>query len=97
MILVRCNIRNVNNQLFISIAHHLGLRLQSLRPRLLEDGLAGAVHLLVQRGDLVKVDLLVQRELHGGRDVVRVVMLCPAHMVVVVVVVFVVAVVRHCV
>lgn len=55
------------------------------------------MHLLVQRRDLVKVDVLVQRELHGGGDVVRVVVLGPAHVVVVVVVVFVVAVVGHCV
>lgn len=54
------------------------------------------MHLLVQRGDLVEVDVLVQRELHGGGDVVRVVVLCPALMMVVVVVVLVVAVVRHC-
>lgn len=50
---------------------------------------------LVQRSHLVKVDVLVQRELQGRGDVVRVVVLGMVVPVAVGVDVFVVAVVRH--
>lgn len=87
--------RHINQQLLIRIANHLGLLRHPLRPRLLDHGARRARRGFVERFDLVKVDLLVQRVLQGGRDVVRVVVVVVSAVAVAVGGVFVVAVVGH--
>lgn len=87
--------RHINQQLLIRIANHLGLLRHPLRPRLLDHSARRARRGFVERFDLVKVDLLVQRVLQGGRDVVRVVVVVVSAVAVAVGGVFVVAVVGH--
>lgn len=64
----------MHNQLLISITLALGLLLQPLRPRLLANGLPGPRLGLVERGDAVEVDMLVERVLERGRNVIGVIM-----------------------
>lgn len=64
------NVRHSHEKLLIGIALQFWLGAQSLRPRLLNDGLSRISARFVERGDVVKVDLLVQRRLQSRRDVV---------------------------
>lgn len=84
------DLRDIDNQLLVSITNKLRLITEPLRPRLLHNGLSGAVRGLVEGGHFVKVDVLVQRELQCGGDVVRMVVLIAV--MVMMTVVFVVAV-----
>ena len=92
------HVRHINQNLLIHITRQLGHRTQPLRPRLAHDGAGRPVLGLVERRDLVEVDVLVEGELQGRGDVVRVVVLGVVVRVVVAAVgvgVFVVAVVGH--
>lgn len=86
--------RDVHEQLLVGVAGQLGVLAQPLGPRLADNGAAAVADRLVERRDLVKVDLLVEAVLERRRDIVRVVVdVVTVAMAVAVVVVFVRA--RH--
>lgn len=64
------NSRDSHQDLLITPTLQLGLSIQALRPCLLDDGLPGAGLGLVEDGDEVEVDMLVEGGLDSGGDVV---------------------------
>lgn len=93
------NPRNMYQKLLIRITLQLWILLQPLRPCLLHDSCARSGRSFIQRPDSVKVDVLVQRVLDGGGNVVAVVVASVAVAVVmsvVMAIVLIVAVMRHC-
>lgn len=91
--------RDMHQQLLISVALQLRALLQPLRPRLLYHRSARPGGSFIERRDSVEVDVLVERVLDGGGNVVAVVVAAVAVGVfvpVVMTIVFIVAVMRHC-
>lgn len=68
-------LRNGHKKLLINIAGQLGLNAKSLLPRLLDDRLPDISLRFIQSHNVIKVDLTVERELHGWSDVVRMIVL----------------------
>ena len=89
----------MHQQLLISVALQLRALLQPLRPRLLYHRSARPGGSFIERRDSVEVDVLVERVLDGGGNVVAVVVAAVAVGVfvpVVMTIVLIVAVMRHC-
>ena len=69
------NSRHSHEELLIHIARQLRLHAEPLLPRLLDNSLSNIPLRLIKRNNMIKVDLAIQRVLHSGSDVVRVVVL----------------------
>lgn len=69
------HLRNIHNQLLIRITNELRLITKPLIPSFFDNRFSRAMRGLVKGGDLIKVDVLVQRELQCRGYVVRMVVL----------------------
>lgn len=89
----------MHQKLLISITLQLWALLQPLRPRLFHNSRARPGRSFIQRPDSIEVDVLVERVLDGGGNVVAMVVAAVAVAVVmsvVMAIMLIVAVMRHC-